>query len=122
MRERSIRDSGGTLEDIKKPETLVKINALISRIFRAFGGKNAENEVLSMSFIINSIKMTPDTSINFKHWLSSTMNKKNLRVLQQWLEWVYSESVEEALSQKSSHGFTVKSMFFINVSAELKYK
>ena len=91
--------------DIKKPGTLVKTNALISRIFRAFGGEDAGNTVLSMSVIMNSVKMTPETATNFQTWLSAAMKEKNLKVLQQWLQWIYTQNVEEVLSQRASQGF-----------------
>ena len=91
--------------DIKKPGSLVKTNALISRIFRAFGGEDAGNTVLSMSVIMNSVKMTPETATNFQTWLSATMKEKNLKVLQQWLQWIYTQNVEEVLSQRASQGF-----------------
>ena len=61
--------------DLMKPESLVKMSALISRIFRAFGELEASDEDLSMSLILSSVKMTPATIISFNTWLSATMKE-----------------------------------------------
>ena len=86
--------------DIRYPESFLKINYLISRVFRAFGGNNTGNQVLSMSCILESIKMTPETSLAYRTWLCSAMKEKSLKVLQQWLEWMYQDHVSENLFRK----------------------
>ena len=91
--------------DIKKPESLLKINALISKVFRTFGGESGGNQLLATSFIMEAIKMTPGTATIFNDWLDASMREKNLKVLQQWLEWKYQHSVSENLLQKSAQGF-----------------
>ena len=58
-----------------------------------------------MSLIVSSIKMTPHTAISFNTWLSATMKEKNLKSLQYWLEWTYSQEVSDRMVQKSSSGF-----------------
>ena len=88
--------------DINNPESFLKINSLIARILRAF---DASDDILSMSFILEAIDMTHETSLAFKTWLCSTMQKKSLKVLQQWLDWMYQYSVSDNLLQKSSQGF-----------------
>ena len=90
--------------DMKNPESFLKINSLITRVFRAFGN-DASNEVLSMSCLMESIKMTPGTAANFNAWLDASMREKNLKVLQQWLEWKYQRSVSDNLLQKSAQEF-----------------
>ena len=91
--------------DIKKPESLLKTNALISKVFRTFGGESGGNQHLATSFIMEAIKMTPGTATIFNDWLDASMREKNLKVLQQWLEWKYQHSVSENLLQKSAQGF-----------------
>ena len=59
-----------------------------------------------MSCLMESIKMTPGTAANFDAWLDSSMREKNLKVLQQWLEWKYQRSVSDNLLQKSAQEFT----------------
>ena len=49
--------------------------------------------------------MTPATIISFNTWLSATMKEKNLKSLQYWLEWTYSQEVSDRMVQKSSNGF-----------------
>ena len=88
--------------DIKKPESLIKINSLINRIFRAFGGGN---EVMSTSIVMESIKMTSETSMIFQTWLCTTMKANDLKSLQQWLEWMYRHSISENFKQKSVQSF-----------------
>ena len=90
--------------DIRNPESFLKINCLITRIFRAFGN-DASNEILSLSFILESIQMTSETGLAFETWLCTTMKEKNLKVLQQWLEWMYRHCVSMNFSQKTPQGF-----------------
>ena len=88
--------------DIRNPESFLKIKALVTRICRTF---DASNDILSMSFILEAIDMTPETAIAFKTWLYSTREKKSLKVLLQWLDWMYQDSISENLLQKSAQGF-----------------
>ena len=90
--------------DMMKPDSCLKMSALISRVFRAFGELDPKDEEMAMSFIFSSIKMTQATTASFNTWLSVTMKEKNLKSLQYWLEWMYSQEVSERMLQKSSKG------------------
>ena len=91
--------------DVKRPETLLKLRALIGRVFRAFGGDTKGNHVLSTSFVMESIRMTPEASLSYKAWLCSTRTKKSLKAFEEWLEWEYSQDMEDVLKQKTSRGY-----------------
>ena len=90
--------------DMMKPDSCLKMSALISRVFRAFGELDPKDEEMAMSFIFSSIKMTQATTASFNTWLSVTMKEKNLKSLQYWLEWMYSQEVSERMLQNSSKG------------------
>ena len=91
--------------DVSKPETLLKLRALIGRVFRAFGGDSGGNIVLFTPIVMDSIKMTPETALSYKSWLSSTRTRKNLKAFEQWLEWEYSQNMEDQFRLKTSRGY-----------------
>ena len=90
--------------DMKNPESFLKINSLITRIYRAFE-VDGDNQALSMSCILQSIRMTPETTLAYRTWLCSSMKEKSLEALQQWLEWMYQENISENFFRKSAQGF-----------------
>ena len=91
--------------DLKKPESLLRINALIKRVFRSFGGNTGKDDLLSMSFILEAIKMTPETAYAFHNWLGSNMRTKSLELLQRWLEWMYNQNISELMRRRSVQCF-----------------
>ena len=106
--------------DVKRPETLLKLRALIGRVFRAFGGDTEENHVLSTSFVMESIKMTPEASFSYKAWLCSTRRRKSLKAFEEWLEWEYSQDMEDILKQKTSQCYkNLKRQPILNMALEV---
>ena len=106
--------------DLKKPETLQKLRALIGKIFRAFGGDSGGDHILSTSFVMETIKMTPETAMSYKAWLCSTRTRKNLKAFEQWLEWEYSQNMEDNLRQKAARGYkNLKRQPILNATLEV---
>ena len=89
--------------DIRRPETLKQLEALIIRLFRSFGGEEASDsqEILSMAFITESIKMTPETLKNYRSWLHAGRQQRNLASLRDWLSYSYEMCISDSLREKS---------------------
>ena len=83
--------------DIRYPESFMNLSNLISQVVRAFGIDEADNESMLSVLIIQSVKMTSETALAFRTWLYSTMQKKNLKVLQEWLKWMHQHNISENL-------------------------
>ena len=59
--------------DPNKHETLQKTNALIKRILRTFTGSNSQLSQLSMTFLLESVKMTENAYSDFLHIIYHTV-------------------------------------------------
>ena len=85
--------------DLKNPESFQTTNALIKRILRTYSASGTD--VLSMSFMIESVKMTPEVLQDYKTWLIVTNNKKNLPSFTQWLSISHDHAMDPMF--KSRH-------------------
>ena len=78
--------------DCRKPETLQKINALLTRITRTFAGGNGSE--LMWSFILPTINMTEEASKDYMTWLITTSKERGLASFTQWLTNAYAQCHE----------------------------
>ena len=88
--------------DPKKTETLQRTNALIKRILRTFAGgnRNETNDQLTMSFFLESVKMTDDAKKEYRTYLTSTNQRKGLPSFTKWLSITYEQSMDVLFKQK----------------------
>ena len=85
--------------DISKPKSLQKVNALITKILRAFktdiSGISGE-AYLSQTFISESVKMTKESKQSYKTFLMAKDKENNLRSLTDWITYTYQDLVSES--------------------------
>ena len=84
--------------NLKNPETFQNTNALIRRILKTFSAN--ETDVLSMSFIIESVKMTPEVLQDYKTWLIATNKKKDIPSFTEWLSISYAHAMDPMLKAR----------------------
>ena len=76
--------------DILKVETLKNTEALILRILKTFGCSMSED--IASSFILENIKMTSQTKLDYLTWLASRHQKRTLKSFKEWLSCIYNAS------------------------------
>ena len=96
--------------DIKKPKTLQKVNALITKILRAFKTDVSDisgEAYINQTFISETVKMTEESRQSYKTFLMAKDKENNLRSLTDWITYTYQDLVSE--SSKPRHFKGLKS-------------
>ena len=95
--------------DVKKPESLQKISALIKRIQKTFAqeGIPQNSDVLSNGLLLEIVKMTEESKRDYKQWIINGQREKGLASFTQWINYMYEYSVTDTIKHK--HVRSIKS-------------
>ena len=93
--------------DLKKPKTLLSVNALITKILRVFdtdiNGITGE-AYLSQTFISKSVKMSEEAKTSFNFFLMARERENNLKSLRDWLTYTYRALITDSANVRHQKG------------------
>ena len=94
--------------DLKNPKSLQRINALITKVLRAFdtdmSSGISKQAMLSQTFISECVKMTDEAKDSYRTWCMIKDEERNIQSLTNWLTYTYQDLVSEAMKSRHMKG------------------
>ena len=94
--------------DLKNPKTLQRINALITKVLRAFdtdmSSGISKQAMLSQTFISECVKMTDEARDSYRTWCMIKGEEKNIQSLTNWITYTYQDLVSESMKSRHMKG------------------